>query len=83
MLTCASLFLSYCTLLKYDFGSVSNYDFVFVFLTHTWYLRGFQKQPPEVFCKKGVLGNFTKFTGKHLCQSLFLNKVAGLMPENI
>ena len=25
--------------------------------------------------KKGVLG---KFTGKHLCQSLFLNKVAGL-----
>ena len=25
---------------------------------------------------KGVLGNFAKFTGKHLCQSLFLNKVA-------
>ena len=24
----------------------------------------------EVYCKKGVLGNFTKFTGKHLCQSL-------------
>ena len=24
----------------------------------------------------GVLKNFTKFTGKHLCQSLFLNKVA-------
>ena len=28
--------------------------------------------------EKGVLGNFIKFTGKHLCQSLFLNKVAGL-----
>ena len=28
--------------------------------------------------KKGVLRNFAKFTGKHLCQSLFLNKVAGL-----
>ena len=27
-----------------------------------------------MFCKKGVLRNFTKFTGKHLCQSLFLNK---------
>ena len=27
--------------------------------------------------KKGVLINFTKFTGKHLCQSLFFNKVAG------
>ena len=28
--------------------------------------------------QKGVLRNFTKFTGKHLCQSLFFNKVAGL-----
>ena len=25
--------------------------------------------------KKGVLRNFAKFTGKHLCQSLFFNKV--------
>ena len=25
--------------------------------------------------KKGVLRNLTKFTGKNLCQSLFLNKV--------
>ena len=33
---------------------------------------------PEVFYKKGVLRNFTKFTGKHLCQSLFFNKVAVL-----
>ena len=28
--------------------------------------------------KKGVLRNFTKFKGKHLCQSLFFNKVTGL-----
>ena len=28
----------------------------------------------------GVLKSFTKFTGKHLCQSLFFNKVAGLRP---
>ena len=33
---------------------------------------------PEVFFKKGVLRNFAKFTGKHLCQRLFINKVAGL-----
>ena len=33
---------------------------------------------PEVFREKGVLRNFTKFTGKHLCQNLVLNKVAGL-----
>ena len=29
---------------------------------------------PGVFCRKGVLRNFAKFTGKHLCQSLFFNK---------
>ena len=32
---------------------------------------------------KGVLRNFTKFTGKHLCQSLFLKKVAGLRPATL
>ena len=37
-----------------------------------------QKQPPKVFCKKGVLKNFANITRKHLCQSLFFNKVAGL-----
>ena len=31
--------------------------------------------------KKGVLKHFTEFTGKHLCQSLFFNKVAGLRPH--
>ena len=30
---------------------------------------------PEVFCKKGVLRNFAKFTGKPLCKSLFLIKL--------
>ena len=33
---------------------------------------------PEVFSEKGVPKNFAKFTGKHLCRSLILNKVAGL-----
>ena len=28
----------------------------------------------EAFCKKLAPRNFTKFTGKHLCQSLFFNK---------
>ena len=31
-----------------------------------------------MFCRKGVLRNFAKFTGKQLCQSYFFNKVAGL-----
>ena len=35
-----------------------------------------QEQPPEMFFKKGVLRNFAKLTGKHLCQSLFFNNVA-------
>ena len=42
-----------------------------------------QKQPPEVFCKKGVLWNFVKFTGKYLRQSLFFNKLAGLRPATL
>ena len=33
---------------------------------------------PEMFCKKGVLRSFAKFAGKHLCQSLFFDKVTGL-----
>ena len=33
--------------------------------------------------RKSVLRNFAKFTGKHLCQSLFFNKVAGLRPETL
>ena len=37
-----------------------------------------EEQPPEVFCKKSVFRNFAKFTGKHLCLSLFFNKVESL-----
>ena len=29
--------------------------------------------------RKGILRNFEKLTGKHLCQSIFLNKVVGLL----
>ena len=33
--------------------------------------------------KNVLLRNFTKFTGKRLCQSLFFNKVAGLRPATL
>ena len=33
--------------------------------------------------RKGVLRSFAKFTGKHLCQILFFNKVAGLTPATL
>ena len=29
----------------------------------------------EMFSKKGILKNFSKFTGKHMCWSLFFNKL--------
>ena len=37
--------------------------------------RAFGSSRLEVFCKKGVLRNFAKFTGKHLCQSLFFKRL--------
>ena len=42
-----------------------------------------QKQPSKFSIKKGVLKRFAKSTGKHLCQSLFFNKVAGLRPSTL
>ena len=35
-----------------------------------------------MFCEKGVVRNFTKFTKKHLCWRLLFNKVAGLFHKN-
>ena len=43
----------------------------------------FRSSRPEVFCKKGVLRNFTKFTGKHLCQSFFFNRPATLLKKKL
>ena len=58
-----------------------RYDCLFKHFEKLWKLIIFfalQKQPPEVYCRKGVLKSFAKFTWKHLCQSLFFNKVACL-----
>ena len=38
---------------------------------------------PEVSCKKVTHENFTKFTGKHMYQSLFFNKGAGPKPATL
>ena len=43
----------------------------------------YRSSRPEVCSKKGVLRNFTKFTGKHLCHRVFFNKVAGLRPATL
>ena len=42
------------------------------------FFKMYRSSPADMFCKKGVLTNITKFVGKHLCHSLFLNKDAGL-----
>ena len=36
------------------------------------HLSNFQKQPPEVVCKKQLIVNLTKFTGKRLCLAALL-----------
>ena len=38
---------------------------------------------PKVFHEKGGLRNFVKFTGNHLRQRFFFNKVAGLSPATL
>ena len=57
-----------------------NCEFLSIFLTKEGTKRRSRR---EVFCKKGVLKYFTKFTGKHLRWSLFFNKVADLRPETL
>ena len=45
-----------------------------------------QKQPLELFCKKGILRSFANFTGKHLRWNLFLielQKVCSFMKKRL
>ena len=37
----------------------------------------------QVFYKKAVLKSFKKSAGKHICKSLFLSNVEGLLPINL
>ena len=52
-------------------------------MRNIWVCSKHRSNRPEVFCTKGVVRNFTKFTGKHMYKSLFLNKVAGLRPATL
>ena len=54
---------------------LSTFQYVNFFWTHHVMDRSSR---PEVFCKKGILQSFAKFTGKLLCQGLFYNRVTGL-----
>ena len=46
----------------------------------SWSIARFRSSHQRCSVRKGVLRNLAKVTGKHLCQSLFFNKVAGLRP---
>ena len=55
-----------------------------IFTENEWtHLTQIRSICPGLFCKKSVLRNFAKFTGKHLCLNLFLNKVVGLKPATL
>ena len=57
--------------------------FSFLFFLLTVLFNNLQNSHQRCSMKKGVLRNFTKFTGKHLCQRLLFNKVAGLRPATL
>ena len=46
-------------------------------------IRYYRSSNQRCSVRKGALRNFTKFTGKHLCQNLFFNKNAGLRPATL
>ena len=54
----------------------SNLQWIHVNQLPTFSLKILKSSHQRCSVKKGVLRNFAKFTGKHLCQSLFFNKVA-------
>ena len=47
---------------------------------NTWWIRSSRQ---EVFCQKGVLRNFAKFTGNTCVRVSFFNKVASLRPATL
>ena len=57
-----------------------TFQFNYLFFHISRYAENFR---PQVFCKKGVLRNLAKFTGKQLCQRLLFTKVAALRPAEL
>ena len=62
---------------SWSFTNIQNYK---VFAGSRGKYRSIQQRCSVEKC---VPRNFTKFTRKHLCQSLFFNKVAGLKPATL
>ena len=75
-------FLFICSFIVILFGKSC---FIYVYWKIYWAtsVRCSRNSLPEMFCKTVALSNFAKFTGKHLCQSLFSNKDTGLKPATL
>ena len=65
------------------------FEYCLIKISPTWVTRHVSNRQPKivleaatrgVLLEKVFLRNSAKFTGKHLCQSLFFNKVASLSP---
>ena len=64
--------------LKIDLRAISTAEILISFITKINIGNiCFRSISPEMFYKKGALRNFAKFTGEHLYQILFFNKVTG------
>ena len=89
--------LLHCTRTTHCYHGVIRFTFTFFLIITTttvnisdvcfWFklkrLQRIRSSHQRCFIIKGVLRNFAKFTGKELCQSLFLFKVAGLWPATL
>ena len=67
-----------CLVLKLSASVIDTFTKLVSLSLSFFLLMSIRSSRPDVFYKKGVLRNFAKLTGKHLCQSLFFNKVVGL-----
>ena len=82
--TSKNLYLCYLCYLRfqviYVFRGVASDLSLYIPIFNPYTNRGSHQ---KCSVKKGVFRNFDKFTEKHLCQSFFFNKVAGLRPETL
>ena len=62
---------------------LNSFCYFSVLAAEPWEPLKYRSNRLEVFCKKGFFKNFMKLTGRQLCRSLFFNKVAGLIFEQI
>ena len=79
---CQSLITVYMKYPEKNFLAVILTE-IFTFWVHYPKIKLHRTSHRKCSVKKGVIRNFTKFTGKYLCQRLFFNKIEGLRPATL